>query len=613
MRSAAYWSLPALLCIALYWPGLLTWFQDDDFAFLSVLANIHNPHDLLSALTRPTPGGSWRPFSDRGYFMLLQTLFGARPLPFHVVCFLTQFANLALISAITRRITGSAPAGFLAPILWIANSKLIVVMTWCLAYDYALCGLLLLAAFWLFLRWLDTNSPRYYWGMWIVFLLGFGVLETNLVFPALAAAYALLCARSHFLKTLPLFIPSIVFVVAHMLLIHPPSNGPYRMHINGGMIKTFAHYWAWVFEPVNMTTFTHLPASVGIVGMLVFSVALLGFTVYEIFRRNLVPVFLLSWFVIVLLPVLPLRDNIQDLYLALPAIGIAMLSAYVFAWAWRNSTPYKIAATALLAFFLLESVPTAYGGAEWYYRRSLGVEDLVQTVVTEHALNPGKTILLSGIDPPQFAASVSQHAFSAFGVPDVFLTPGSEAEIAPGNPGAVAGFVLPPDRTQDVLAHGSAVVLESKDGRLIDITRKYSPPDSPQAGGKTRRVDVGDPRNQDQLGSGWYAIDQGFRWMPKRASVRFPGPVTQGQKLIVSGYCPAVQVASGPLRMVLSVSGVSLPAVKISKGDAPFSFEFALHENGRPEIEVQVDVERTFSTAADRRNLGLAFGVFEIR
>jgi len=61
------------------------------------------------------------------------------------------------------------------------------------------------------------------------------------------------------------------------------------------------------------------------------------------------------------------------------------------------------------------------------------------------------------------------------------------------------------------------------------------------------------------------------------------------------------------------VSGVSLPAVKISKGDAPFSFEFALHENGRPEIEVQVDVERTFSTAADRRNLGLAFGVFEIR
>jgi hypothetical protein len=106
-----------LLCLILYWPGLLTWFQDDDFAFLGILARIHNWHDLLGALAQPTPGGSWRPFSDRGYYLLLQTLFGARPIPFHIVCFLTQFANLVLLSAVTRRFTASDTAGFLAPIL----------------------------------------------------------------------------------------------------------------------------------------------------------------------------------------------------------------------------------------------------------------------------------------------------------------------------------------------------------------------------------------------------------------------------------------------------------------------------------------------------------------
>ena len=612
-RTAAYWSFPSLLCLILYWPGLLTWFQDDDFAFLGLAAHIHNWHDLLRALTYPTPHGTWRPFSDRGYFLLLQTLFGSRPLPFHIACFLTQFANLALISATTRRLTGSTVAGFLAPILWIANSKLIVVMTWCVAYDYPMCGFFLLSAFWLFLRWIETGKRRYCLGMWAVFLLGFGVLETNVVFPLLVAAYALLCAKPYFRRTLPLFIPSIGFAVAHMLLIHAPANGPYRLHLNGGMIKTFAHYWAWAFEPVNLTAFTHLPESVGIIGMVLFSAALLGFVAFQAYRRNLVPIFFLCWFVIVLLPVLPLRDNMTDFYLVLPFIGIAMLGGYALARAWKNSMPYKSVAVALLAFFLLESMPTAYGGAEWYRERSQQVETLVQGVESEHTLNPGKTILLTGIDGPQFAASVSQHAFSAFGVDDVFLAPGSEAEIAPDNPSAIAEFVLPADKTFDLVAHGGAVVLESKDGKLTDITAKYSPPQPLQVTPKSQRVDVGDPRYQGQLGPEWYAIDQGFRWMPKRASLRLPGPVTKGQKLTVSGYCPAVQVARGPLRMTVSVDGAVLPAVRIDKGDAPFSFEFPLHENVRPQIEVQVEVERTFSTTADRRNLGLAFGAFEIR
>jgi hypothetical protein len=615
---AAYWTVPSLLCLILYWPGLLTWFQDDDFAFLGLLANIHTWHDLLRTVFQGTQGWSWRPFSDRGYFLLLQTLFGARPLPFHIVSFLTQFANLALISAITRRLTGSAVAGFLAPILWIANSKLIVVMTWCLAYDYPMCGLFLLTAFWLFLRWIETSERRYYLGMWAVFLLGFGVLETNLVFPVLVAAYTLLCTRSHFRKTLPLFVPTIIFVPVHVLLIHTPITGPHRMHWNSAMIKTFAHYWAWDFEPVNLTTFTHLPEGLGLLGMILFSIALLSFAVGEAHRRNLLPFFFLAWFVIVLAPALPLRDNIQDIYLALPAIGIAMLSGYAIAWAWKRSVPYKSAAVVLLGLFLLESIPTARGGAEWYHQRGLQVEALVRTVVTEHALNPGKIILLTGIDGPQFAASVSQHAFAAFGVPDVFLAPGSEEEIARGDPGVVAGFVLPADKTQDVLARGSAVVLESKGGQLTDITPKYSPPKySPpppaQAATNSQRVDVGDPRSQGQLGSEWYAIDHGFRWMSKHASVRFRGPIAKGQKLIVSGYCPAVQVASGPLGLKISVDGAVLPSVKIDRGDAPFSFEFTVPENAHRQITVEVEVERTFTTAADRRNLGLAFGVFEIR
>ncbi len=487
--------------------------------------------------------------------------------------------------------------------LWIANSKLILVMTWCLAYDYALCGCCLLAAFWLFLRWTDTGARRYYVSMWIVFLLGFGVLESNLVFPLVAAAYAWLCARSHFRNTLPLFVPSIVFVLAHMLLIHAPASGPYRLHFNGSIIGTFAHYWAWDFEPVNLTAFTHLPESVGVAGMLLFSAALLSFTLLQAYRRNFVPVFFLCWFAIVLAPALPLRDNISDIYLALPSVGIAMLGASAFVWAWKKSKLYQGLAVALLVLFLVESVPTDIRGSEWYHQRSLEVEALVETVVAKHAQNPGKVILLTGIDAPLFYASVNQHPFSAFGVNDVFLAPGSEAEISPGDPAAVARFVLLGANLQDAVAHRAAVVLQSKNGHVTDVTSQYA----------AHQVDAGDPRFQDQLGPEWYAIDQGFRWMPKRATVRLPGPVTKGQKLIVSGYCPALQIAHGPLRMQVSVDGTSLPAVTIAKGNAPFSFEFPLPDDARPQITVSLEVERTFSTPADQRSLGLAFGVFEIR
>jgi len=354
--------------------------------------------------------------------------------------------------------------------------------------------------------------------------------------------------------------------------------------------------------------------TIGVLGMVLFSATLLGFAGYQAYRRNLIPVFFLAWFVIVLLPVLPFRDNVQDLYLALPVVGLSMLGAYAFDWAWQRPVLYRGVAVVLLALFLVESIPTAYGGTEWYYERSRKVEALVQGVVAEHTRNPGKTILLTGIDSGLFAASIGQHPFAAYGIRNVFLAPGSEAEIALGNPAAIAEFVLPLAQANDAINHNAVVVLESKEGRLTDVTPQHSAPPVPVSEGEEqRRVDVGDAQYQQQLGPEWYAIDRGFRWMPKRASVHLTGPVAKGDKLSVSGYCPAIQIAKGPLHLVVSINGAPFPAVIIDKGDSPFSFEFALPKDPRRRIEVQVEVDRTFSTAEDQRSLGLAFGVFEIK
>ncbi len=93
----------------------------------------------------PAAQGTIRFWSERGFFLLFEKLFGLDSLPFRLWVFFTMAANLALIAWITLRITGSRIAGFLAPVLWTANTSLTLVMTWTSAYNEALCALFLLA------------------------------------------------------------------------------------------------------------------------------------------------------------------------------------------------------------------------------------------------------------------------------------------------------------------------------------------------------------------------------------------------------------------------------------------------------------------------------------
>src|SRR5262249_47298464 len=157
--------------------------------------------ELLHAMFAPMAEGTIRPWSERAYFMGLYTLFGLNALPFRLVVFVTQFANLTLIRAITQRITGSAAAGVWAAILWISNGALIVVMTWSSAYNQALCGFFLLLAFYFLLRYIESGDWRDNAAQWTAYLLGFGALELTVVYPLLAGAYTLLCARANFRRT----------------------------------------------------------------------------------------------------------------------------------------------------------------------------------------------------------------------------------------------------------------------------------------------------------------------------------------------------------------------------------------------------------------------------
>jgi hypothetical protein len=182
--------------------------------------------------------------------------------------------------------------------------------------------------------------------------------------------------------------------------------------------------------------------------------------------------------------------------------------------------------------------------------------------------------------------------------------------------GNIGDFVLPAAATLDGLNAGKIVVYSTAGDKLKNITGVYGSTSQLHLRGETpHRVDVANDLLAYLLGKSWYSRDQAHRWMPKQATVRLGGPKTTSQRLYLSGYCPAGQLEKGPLPLNVQVDGKALPPVRIQPGTERFDFSFELPAGlvGKPSVEVAVEVGRTFKPPGEERELGLAFGVFEIR
>jgi hypothetical protein len=611
----ASWAVPPLFCLALYWYGLRCWFRQDDFAWLGLSATVHNWSDFLKAMFAPLAQGTIRPWSERAFFMGLYELFGLNALPFRIVVFLTQIANLTLIRAVVQRVTGSAAAGVWAALLWIANAALITVMTWSSVYNQALCGFFLLLSFYFLLRYVETGEARFNLAQWIAFLLGFGALELNAVYPALAASYTWLCARSYFKRTLPLFIPSVIFTIVHRLASRSIEAPSYVMRFDASMLNSFWKYLAWARGMNHYSGPYSPPVWMWSLGTALILVALIAFAAVKVREGNRAPLFCLAWFPIVLAPVLPLREHLTEYYLALPVIGLSMLGGWALAAAWQSGrTRWRLAAAVILLIYLVP-LPSTRAETRTRYLLSRKIERMVLGVEDARRLHPDQIILLSEVNDDLFWNGILDSPFRLVGVSDVYLAPEVEGALTPhpalGDP---RQFTLPAAATLNALNSGRIVVYSAAGDRLKNITASYG--SKLQLTAETpRRVDVANDLLAHLLGKSWYPRDDRHRWMPKQATVRLGGPKTSAQRLYVSGFCPEGQLEKGPLPLSLSVDGKALPGVAIQPGTARFDFDFALPSGlaGKESVEVTVEVGRTFTPPGEDRELGLVFGVFEIR
>lgn len=615
VKRILYWSIPPLFCLAFYWYGLKAWFQMDDFAWLGLHRLVYDFDTFVDTVFQPMAQGTIRPLSERLFFLGFWHWFGMEALPYRALVFGTQFANLALITIVTRRLTGSAAAGFVSPLLWLVSPVLYESMSWTSAYNQILCALFLLTAFYFLLRWLEAGRKRYYAAMWIAFLLGFGALELNVVFPAIAAVYVLIFARKYLAGIVPMFAVSAAYAVLHRSVASGRGGSTYAMNLHAlSMLSVFWQYVQLTFSAEALARVSDVPQWALLTAG---GVALTGLIVFMLHKRNGMVLFLLAWFVITIGPYLPLSNHVSDYYLTVPVIGLAIMGAWGIVSALQAGvTARAIAVCALLSFAIPCAVYARYMTKN-NFNNSLRVRSLVRGLAAAHRLHPDKAIILAGVDGELFRLGINDRPQIALGwTTGLYVTSELRETLeAHSSTGDIGDFLLSEGVIRSGIHQGAAVVYDVSQSRLRNVTRNYERLLSlkgilplPNA------IHAGSRLYSQFLKEGFYRQVAGDVWSRKTGTVEMRGPTASPAKLRVLAYVTPLHTGNGPLAVRAYVNGSAIGERQIPQGQTDCRLSFDLPETivGQPAILVSIEVDRTVVSPPDPRQLGLLFGSIEI-
>lgn len=604
-RSLDYvaWGLPLLVCLALYYKGLSAWFVQDDFGSLLLAMHTQTWDEALNWLVQPLAQGVLRPLPDAYFYIVTYKLAGLNAWAYRAVVFATQFANLLLLTAVTRRIAGSPWPALVGTLVWATNVSLVVGMVWTSAFSQVLCCFFWLAGFLLFLKHVETGRWAYWWAQCAAFLLGLATLEITVVYPVFLIAYCLLLERRHAWKVLPLAVIAAVWAAMIVWLIPRADTGPYAMHFDAEILRGIWLYWRialgvfifardWPLSRAVLWALTFLLTG-GLVGALLRAEP----------RRRRLAIAGFAWFFLALAPVLPLRDQRMDYYLTVPSIGLALAVA-----ALLPSVPRWAAALWLGVYFVC-SVTFIPAGLDSWYTRSQSARRLLDGAAQARRAHPGSALLLAGVDNTLFYSAIYDHGLDAAGVSNIFVIPDGKVAAKPGF-GPLDRYELPPSAVPDALASRSAEVYRvSPDGDMRNVTGEFSVAGA--ATGAPAWVDIGLPSSASVLGEGWHGAAGGIRWMNRRGELRLRGPAAPGKRLHLRAIYPyrngeAVQLTVFANNVRVGHARIHDPA----SGELTFLLPNSLV--GTPELKIVIEADHTHRAPGDVRDLSVAFGVIEI-
>ena len=490
----------------LYSDGLKVWFISDDFAWLGLIREVHEGRTCSMRYSRRRHRAPSARGASAGSFCCSRACSDWTACRFGSVFSSRWRRIVTLVAWITRRITGSpaeAPikgacqaAGFLAAILWTANTSLATVMAWTSAYNEALCPLFLLTALACFIRYVETGRRVFWWWQVVVFTLGFGALEVNVVYPALAAAWVLFVAEPEKRRKAPrsasfrssVFPSSTFWYTAQWPLCR--TTEPTGSTSTAASSSTLALYWKWSLLPLDMERGRPFRAH-GTGDLLDPDRRSCGFCHSGTGRKfRYAVLFCVFWFLITLAPMLPLPDHHTDYYLTVPVIGLAMLCglgisrAFGAVSVWRLAESNRLdigralragAVLILLAAYLRVMIPTARSATRWWLDRSLA----------------SRGGWFSGCGRPRKPIREKPSFWTAFrpifttvrsanrpsirlGLNEAYLTPASRDTIHPHlDFGKLSHLILDPAALRRAITHEQVVIYSDVGDHLRNVTEAW--------------------------------------------------------------------------------------------------------------------------------------------
>jgi len=339
--------------------------------------------------------------------------------------------------------------------------------------------------------------------------------------------------------------------------------------------------------------------------------------VWKTLRREWLPLFCLAWFVIVLGPVLPLRDHVSGYYLTVPAIGLGLLLASAAVDAWRRGWLARGLSVALIGLYAWSSATYSWRSTLWQRERSTVIRNLIGGIVKARELHANELIVLAHVPADGFWAGLAHKPLRLLGIRDVYLAPEAVGELGVNAAiGDVRDFVIPKAVLNRAILNHTAVVYDASGSPLRSITTEYGRKLMAESVGNfPDRVEPGNPIFAASVGEGWFAPEYSYRWMSKRATLKLAAPNSAAAKLHLSGYAPREIFDAGALPLHVRVAGDEAGTIVLRRGDESFERDLPLPPGltGKSDLSIEIECERTFRPANDSRDLCVAVTNVAIR
>ena len=245
-----------------------------------------------------------------------------------------------------------------------------------------------------------------------------------------------------------------------------------------------------------------------------------------------------------------------------------MLGGWAFADAWRRPLLRPVAVVLAGAYaagnwVLIERI------VDWRYQVSNHMKDVVLAVQAAQRRTHRDTLVLDGADHELYLAGLRDEPFRLVGIQRTYIVPDSREPLVfdAGQPYAIVA---------------------SKEVRAGRSDRSRSPRRRAGGGGRGGR-DRGEP---------WRAGVRGGTRPPRGTASRTAiggcrkrrrSGCRRGRRLVVRGFCPAILLRQGPVRLTVAANGTKLGEQSIVEADKAFELEFAIpsaiegqHDGGTP-------------------------------